>query len=200
MKMFKRLAAALLAGVMALAMLTACGGGGGGGVDARTDAQKAEDAYVAIYSGLFGKELTNNSALQADAKAFLDDALDENGNLKSGKDTVDTTGMIMIQTDDNDAPLGLTEADLKELQDTGKLKAEAAKVQAALKKELADVIKEQYPSASDKEINAAVDATYDVVVSQVEAIGVGAVTKENGKTYVAIAVKLANAASLTALV
>ncbi len=30
MKMFKRFAAALLAGVMALAMLTACGGGAGG--------------------------------------------------------------------------------------------------------------------------------------------------------------------------
>ena len=30
MKMFKRFAAALLAGVMVLAMLTACGGGAGG--------------------------------------------------------------------------------------------------------------------------------------------------------------------------
>ena len=31
MKMFKRFAAALLAGVMVLAMLTACGGGAGSG-------------------------------------------------------------------------------------------------------------------------------------------------------------------------
>ena len=31
MKMFKRFAAALLAGVMVLAMLTACGGGSGSG-------------------------------------------------------------------------------------------------------------------------------------------------------------------------
>lgn len=57
MKMFKRFAAALLAGVMVLAMLTACGGNGGGGVDTRTNEQKAEDAYLAVYSGLFGKRV-----------------------------------------------------------------------------------------------------------------------------------------------
>ena len=44
MKMFKRFAAALLAGVMVLAMLTACGGNGGGGVDTRTN----EQSYIGL--------------------------------------------------------------------------------------------------------------------------------------------------------
>ena len=39
MKMFKRFAAALLAGVMVLAMLTACGGGAGGSSRMRSRAR-----------------------------------------------------------------------------------------------------------------------------------------------------------------
>ena len=45
MKMFKRFAAAFLAGVMALAMLTACGGGGGS-----TDEQKEAAMLTALTS------------------------------------------------------------------------------------------------------------------------------------------------------
>ena len=41
MKMFKRFAAALLAGVMVLAMLTACGGGGGGSAATPSVSDKA---------------------------------------------------------------------------------------------------------------------------------------------------------------
>lgn len=199
MKMFKRFAAALLAGVMVLAMLTACGGNGGGGVDTRTNEQKAEDAYLAVYSGLFGKEYSNDSALQAKAKAFVDDALDENGNLKSGNVT-DTTGMIMIMTDESGNPLAITETDLAELQDASAVKAEAEKAQKALKAALVEELKKEQPTLSNEDLAKFVDTVYDIMVKQVEAIGVGAVTKENGKIYVAVAVKMANEASVSALV
>lgn len=177
MKMFKRFAAALLAGVMVLAMLTACGGNGGGGVDTRTNEQKAEDAYLAVYSGLFGKEYSNDSALQAKAKAFVEDALDENGN-----------------------PLAITETDLAELQDTNAVKAQGEEVRKALKAALVKELKEEKPTLSDEDLAKLVDTVYDIIVKQVEAIGVGAVTKENGKIYVAVAVKMANGASVSALV
>ena len=46
MKMFKRFAAALLAGVMVLAMLTACGGGAGGPGEREVE-KKVQDVYMA---------------------------------------------------------------------------------------------------------------------------------------------------------
>lgn len=54
MKKIKRLAAVLLAGIMALALLTACSGGDSGNPE--FDA-KVESAYLAI-----GFELTNTAA------------------------------------------------------------------------------------------------------------------------------------------
>lgn len=57
MKMFKRFAAALLAGVMVLAMLTACGGTGNGN-DAATAKFEAsvEQAYMDKLNDVIGKE------------------------------------------------------------------------------------------------------------------------------------------------
>ena len=57
MKMFKRFAAALLVGVMALAMLTACGGTGNGN-DAATAKFEAsvEQAYMDKLNDVIGKE------------------------------------------------------------------------------------------------------------------------------------------------
>ena len=45
MKMFKRFAAALLAGVMVLAMLTACGGGAGGNWSKVSSRRKLQNVY-----------------------------------------------------------------------------------------------------------------------------------------------------------
>ena len=53
MKMFKRFAAALLAGVMVLAMLTACGGGSGSG--ASTIGEEFENKYIAAINTLRGE-------------------------------------------------------------------------------------------------------------------------------------------------
>ena len=70
MKMFKRFAAALLAGVMVLAMLTACGGNGGGGAPvAPVTRDEALEKSVAGWTVEWGKsknlELTEDADLTA---------------------------------------------------------------------------------------------------------------------------------------
>ena len=70
MKMFKRFAAAFLAGVMALAMLTACGGGSGSG--ASTIGEKFENKYIAAINTLRGEnaeKLENDTDLRNKALA-----------------------------------------------------------------------------------------------------------------------------------
>ena len=69
MKMFKRFAAALLAGVMVLAMLTACGGAG-----ASTIGEEFENKYIATLNTLRGEdaeELENDTVLHDRALAQL---------------------------------------------------------------------------------------------------------------------------------
>ncbi len=55
MKMFKRFAAALLAGVMVLAMLTACGGGAGGPGESEFE-KKVQDVYMTALNKDYGTE------------------------------------------------------------------------------------------------------------------------------------------------
>ena len=66
MKKLKKFAALLLVGVMALALLTACGGGGG-----PTEEQKV----LAQISQEKGVQATNDAELRAVAKAQLDEDL-----------------------------------------------------------------------------------------------------------------------------
>ena len=69
MKMFKRFAAALLAGVMVLAMLTACGGGSGS-----TIGEEFENKFIATLNTLRGEdaeELKNDTVLHDRALAQL---------------------------------------------------------------------------------------------------------------------------------
>ncbi len=72
MKMFKRFAAALLAGVMVLAMLTACGGGSGSG--ASTIGEEFANKYIAAINTLRGEnaeKLENDTDMQNKALAQL---------------------------------------------------------------------------------------------------------------------------------
>ena len=72
MKMFKRFAAALLAGVMVLAMLTACGGGSGSGTS--TIGEEFENKYIAAINTLRGENagnLENDTDLRNKALAQL---------------------------------------------------------------------------------------------------------------------------------
>ena len=63
MKMFKRFAAALLAGVMVLAMLTACGGTGNDAATAKFEG-KVEQAYMAKLNEKFGENFENDAAIK----------------------------------------------------------------------------------------------------------------------------------------
>ena len=150
MKLFKRFAAALLVGVMALAMLTACGGGAGGA--AKTDAEKFEDVTVKSYALAMGKtDLTNDSTLKSKATSYLVDTLDEEGKVKDGKKSMtvseaDTEGnviVISIAVDEHDAVQPIDEASLKATANTdGVAEAMAAKVKAKMGEELLNGMKE----------------------------------------------------------
>ena len=123
MKMFKRFAAALLAGVMVLAMLTACGGSGSGSpIAPGSDVEKAEAFYMDVYNALLNANYTNDPTLKTKAREILDDSLNEDGSLKSGKEmtvTLDSdnlfvqTAITILPADANGStPLGLTSVQL----------------------------------------------------------------------------------------
>ena len=76
MKTIKRLAAVLLAGIMALALLTACSGSDAGNPEFEA---KVESAYLAALNKKFGKEFENN----ADIKALAVKQITENSGAES---------------------------------------------------------------------------------------------------------------------
>lgn len=63
MKKLTKLTSLLLAGIMALAMLTACGGIGNDAATAKFEA-KAEQVYMAKLNDAFGKEFKNDDAIK----------------------------------------------------------------------------------------------------------------------------------------
>ena len=63
MFLFKRFAAALLAGVKVLAMLTACGGTGNDAATAKFEAS-VEQAYMAKLNEKFGENFENDAAIK----------------------------------------------------------------------------------------------------------------------------------------
>ena len=163
MKMFKRFAAALLAGVMVLAMLTACGGAGGSGspIAPGSDVEKAEAFYMDVFNAMLGKEYPNDTTLKAEAKKVLEDSLDDNGALKSGKKMTVTlssdTAITILPSQGNDTVPGGFTSD-----------------------ELALAIAQK-----DKAI-AEVEGKFGVIKDYVTKIAVGAVQRGD-KTYVALA-------------
>lgn len=93
MKMFKRFAAALLAGVMVLAMLTACGGGSGSGTS--TIGEEFENKYIAAINTLRGEgagNLENDTDLRNKALAQLA-KINEDGTI-APTDANTTTGTL----------------------------------------------------------------------------------------------------------
>ncbi len=117
MKKMKRLVAVLLAGIMALAMLTACGGGSS---TPTSDVEKAEALYMDAYNAALGTNYENNTELKNQAKQLLDKSLDEAGALKNGeKMTVTTkdgkvwtTVTILAQPGNKNVPYGITSEEL----------------------------------------------------------------------------------------
>ena len=121
MKKMKRLVAVLLAGIMALAMLTACGGGGGSAMPT-DDVEKAEVLYMDVYNAVLNSNYTNDAGLKAKAKQVLDANLNEDGTLKNGKEMtvtlpsenlfVSTAIVILAQPGSQNIPYGLTSEQL----------------------------------------------------------------------------------------
>ena len=119
MKKMKRLVAVLLAGIMALAMLTACGGGSS---TPTSDVEKAEALYMDAYNAALKADpaYKNDADLKTQAKNFLEKSLDEDGKLKSGEemtvttkdDKVWTTVTILAQPENKKVPYGITSEEL----------------------------------------------------------------------------------------
>lgn len=115
MKKMKRLVAVLLAGIMVLAMLTACGCGSS---TPTSDVEKAEALYMDAYNTALGADYKNDAELKNQAKQVLDTNLNDDGTLKSdGKMTVTTKKddklltVVTILAQKN-APYGITSEEL----------------------------------------------------------------------------------------
>ena len=117
MKKMKRLVAVLLAGIMALAMLTACGGGSS---TPTSDVDKAEALYMDAYNAALGTDYKNDAELKKLAKTVLDENLNEDGALNSGKEMtvtkkdgkVWTVVTILAQPGNKNVPYGITSEEL----------------------------------------------------------------------------------------
>lgn len=117
MKKMKRLVAVLLAGVMVLAMLTACGGS----FTPTSDVEKAEALYMDAYNAALGTDYKNDAELKKLAKTVLDENLNEKGALNSGKEmtvtkkdgnSVYTVVTILAQQGSKNVPYGITSEEL----------------------------------------------------------------------------------------
>ena len=71
MKKMKRFVAVLLAGIMALAMLTACGGTGNDAATAKFE-DKVEQAYMAKLNEKFGENFENDAAIKKLAVEYIE--------------------------------------------------------------------------------------------------------------------------------
>ena len=128
MKKMKRLVAILLAGVLALAMLTACGEESGG---SKSFAQQVEEAAIRSYNASVSEnsQLSNDSALRNRAMAMLN-KIDENGMIGSddalvfeaaadsgvGTVTVILAGNLGVDPVDNKIPaIEITAAELEKM-------------------------------------------------------------------------------------
>ena len=169
MKKMKRLVAVLLAGVMVLAMLTACGGTGNDAATAKFEG-KVEQAYMAKLNDAFGKEFKNDDAIKNLAVKHIEamaskETLSMDELWAEEKMTEKTQNWVMICYDVN--------------QSTGKY------VTSSYEADNAETITPNQKSI-DAFLNLAQMKRGQVGnTAKFTALGVGAKTI-NGKTYVAI--------------
>jgi len=180
MKKLKRLAAVLLAGIMALALLTACGGSGSD--NPKFDAE-VESAYQKALNKAFKTSFENDDAIRALAVTHIAeksgaDSLSSNARYKTDGDGKTTVRLVQIcydvrkSTKENYVPL------FYEAAKTDAIKANYTNVQALLR-----IVNEEIANADKNGITL-----------ELTALGVGAQTIGN-KTYVAIGFELTNTAA-----
>ena len=180
MKKIKRFAAVLLAGIMALALLTACGGSGSDNPE--FDA-KVESAYLDALNTAFGTSFENDDAIRALAVTHIAE--------KSGADSL--TGETLWKTE-GDGKTVVRQVQL--CYDTKSSKPNAF-VPLFYEAAAAQTIKTDYTSIRvllntvDRELE---NADKNGITLELTALGVGAKTI-GGKTYVAIGFELTNTAA-----
>ena len=177
MKKIKRFAAVLLAGIMALALLTACGGSGSDNPE--FDA-KVESADLDALNKAFGTSFENDDAIRALAVTHIAEksgaeSLSSNARYKTEGDGKTTVRLVQIcydvrkSTKENYVPL------FYEAAKTEAIKANNTNVQVLLR-----TVNEEIANADKNGITL-----------ELTALGVGARTI-GGKTYVAIGFELTN--------
>ena len=182
MKMFKRFAAALLAGVMVLAMLTACGGGAGG-----NSSNEIESKVLKYLNTVNGTSYSNNADLQSKVRAVLaktDDTgvikaedvpyvqNDESGTAKYMQCVSENTvSFVMYVFDPNKMDGMLTPVTKAELKDVKPLE-----VNDEFKAKLDDVLENVTPGTPSGKLSTMKD------------VGVATYTAANGKAYIGIAI------------
>ena len=177
MKKIKRLAAVLLAGIMALALLTACGGSDPGNPE--FDA-KVESAYLDALNKKFGKTFENDDAIRALAVSHVVE--------NSGADSL--TGSARCKTEGDEKTV------VRQVQLCFDTKSSKPDAYVPLFYQAADTqtIKTDYTSIRvllntvDRELE---NADKNGITLELTALGVGAKTI-GGKTYVAIGFELTN--------
>ena len=180
MKKLKRLAAVLLTGIMALALLTACGGSGS---DNPAFDAKVESAYLDALNKAFGTSFENDDAIRALAVTHIAeksgaDSLTGSARCKTEGDGKTVVRQVQLcydvrkSTKENYVPL------FYEAAKTDAIKANYTNVQALL-------------LTVNKERGG---AEGNIITLELTALGVGAKTI-GGKTYVAIGFELTNTAA-----
>ena len=180
MKKLKRLAAVLLAGIMALALFTACSDSDPGNPE--FDA-KVESAYLAALNKKFGKEFENDADIKRLAVTHIAEisgaeSLSSNARYKTDGDGKTTVRLVQIcydvrkSTKENYVPL------FYEAAKTAAIKANYTNVLT-----LFQIVEKERGGADENGITL-----------ELTALGVGAKTI-GGKTYVAIGFELTNTTS-----
>ena len=180
MKKLKRLAAVLLAGIMALALLTACGGSGSDNPE--FDA-KVESAYLDALNKKFGKEFENDDAIRALAVTHITekhgaDSLTGSARCKTEGDEKTVVRQVQLCYDTKSSKPDAFVPLFYEAAKTEAIKANNTNVQVLLR-----TVNEEIANADKNGITL-----------ELTALGVGARTI-GGKTYVAIGFELTNTAA-----
>ena len=185
MKKIKRLAAVLLAGIMALALLTACSGSDAGNPEFEA---KVESAYLAALNKKFGKTFEND----ADIKALAVKQITENSSAES------LTNEKIWKTDGNKTD-GNEKTVVRQVMLCWELKRDTGRryvpffYEAATAQNI-DVSKSNI-LALFRTVNKGLgNAEENSITLELTALGVGAKTI-GGKTYVAIGFELTRSAA-----